>query len=54
MNPPEDKKNCPEQSRRVIPKLRFPEFKDSGEWEEKTLGEVLIKNSIKNKDLNIP
>ena len=26
-----------------VPKLRFPEFKDSGEWEEKKLGEVTIK-----------
>ena len=24
----------------LIPKLRFPEFRDSGEWEEKTLGAV--------------
>ncbi|HRU69064.1 MAG TPA: restriction endonuclease subunit S [Bacteroidia bacterium] len=24
----------------TVPKLRFPEFKDSGEWEEKKLGEV--------------
>ncbi len=24
----------------LIPKLRFPEFKDEGEWEEKKLGEV--------------
>ncbi|MFN8968223.1 MAG: restriction endonuclease subunit S, partial [Pseudanabaena sp.] len=23
-----------------VPKLRFPEFRDSGEWEEKKLGEV--------------
>ena len=23
-----------------VPKLRFPEFKDSGEWEEKQLGEI--------------
>ena len=23
-----------------VPKLRFPEFKDSGEWEEKKLGEI--------------
>lgn len=25
---------------KLIPKLRFPEFKDSGEWEEKKLGEI--------------
>jgi len=29
----------PQQGEKV-PKLRFPEFADSGEWEEKTLGEV--------------
>jgi type I restriction enzyme S subunit len=23
-----------------VPKLRFPEFRDAGEWEEKPLGEV--------------
>ncbi|MBP8992721.1 MAG: restriction endonuclease subunit S [Bacteroidales bacterium] len=35
---------------KLIPELRFPEFKDSGEWDVKTLGEVLIKNSKKNKN----
>ena len=24
----------------TIPKLRFPEFRDSGEWKEKPLGEI--------------
>ena len=24
----------------IMPKLRFPEFRDAGEWEEKTLGEI--------------
>ncbi len=24
-----------------VPRLRFPEFVDSGEWEEKKLGEIL-------------
>jgi len=24
----------------LVPKLRFPEFQDEGEWEEKTLGEI--------------
>lgn len=28
----------------TVPKLRFAEFKDSGEWEEKTLGDALIKH----------
>ncbi|WP_026904855.1 restriction endonuclease subunit S [Pedobacter glucosidilyticus] len=26
--------------REKVPKLRFPEFKDSGDWEERTLGEI--------------
>ena len=34
-------------NKRLIPKLRFKGFE--GEWEEKRLGEVLIKNSTKNK-----
>ena len=25
----------------TLPKLRFPEFRDAGEWEEKTLGEIV-------------
>jgi type I restriction enzyme, S subunit len=33
-----------------VPKLRFPEFKNDGEWEANNLKEILIKNSIKNKD----
>lgn len=28
------------QKRGLIPKLRFPEFRDAGEWEEKQVGEV--------------
>lgn len=32
------------QEGETVPKLRFPEFKDSGEWVEKKLGEVLLKN----------
>jgi len=28
------------QQNKLIPKLRFPEFKDSGEWEEKKLGDI--------------
>ncbi len=38
------------KSKKILPELRFPEFKDSGEWDVKTLGEVLIKNSKKNKN----
>jgi type I restriction enzyme S subunit len=25
----------------TVPKLRFPEFRDAGEWEEKPLGELI-------------
>ena len=25
----------------ALPKLRFPEFRDAGEWEETTLGEIV-------------
>lgn len=32
-----------------IQKLRFPEFRNEKEWEEKKLGEVAIRYSIKNK-----
>ncbi len=28
----------------TVPKLRFAEFRDSGEWEEKALGECLLKH----------
>ncbi len=30
----------PEKKKHVVPRLRFPEFSDSGEWEVKRLGEV--------------
>ena len=33
-----------------IPKFRFPEFINNEVWEDKFLKEVLIKNSLKNKD----
>lgn len=33
-----------------IPKFRFPEFINNEVWEDKFLREVLIKNSLKNKD----
>ncbi len=35
-----------------IPKLRFPEFVDSGEWEEKKLGEIFERVTRKNKENN--
>lgn len=39
----------------TVPKLRFPEFQDSGEWEEKKLGEIYefkITNSFSRDMLN--
>ncbi len=35
----------------TVPKLRFPEFRESGEWEEKTLGDVAI--NLDNKRVPI-
>jgi len=36
----------------LVPKLRFPEFRDAGEWKKKSLGEVFIEKPrpIKTKD----
>jgi len=31
----------PEKKKHVVPRLRFPKFSDSGEWEVKRLGEVI-------------
>ncbi|MBD2151246.1 restriction endonuclease subunit S [Pseudanabaena sp. FACHB-1277] len=33
-----------------VPKLRFPEFRDAGEWEEKNLGDVTYKTDKRNKE----
>lgn len=35
---------------KLIPKLRFPEFIDDGEWEEKLLRELASRVLLKNKD----
>lgn len=35
----------PQEGERV-PKFRFPEFENDGEWEEKKLGEILIKHRL--------
>lgn len=40
-NKTEDKTMKPVARRPLVPKLRFPEFQDAGEWEEKKLGEVI-------------
>jgi type I restriction enzyme S subunit len=37
----------------TTPKLRFPEFKDSGAWEEKPLGEIVKRTISKNKDVSV-
>ena len=35
---------------KTVPEWRFPEFMNSGDWEENNLKKVLIKNSMKNKN----
>jgi len=35
---------------KTVPEWRFPEFINSGDWEENSLKKVLIKNSMKNKN----
>lgn len=37
---PPAKGECREAARGLVPKLRFPEFQDGGEWEKKTLGNI--------------
>ncbi|EAY30980.1 restriction endonuclease subunit S [Microscilla marina] len=34
----------------LVPTLRFPEFEEDGEWEEKRLGDITILVSKRNKD----
>lgn len=36
-----------------VPKLRFPEFRDMGAWEVKTLGEVAKRITRRNKDIAV-
>jgi type I restriction enzyme S subunit len=35
---------------RLVPEHRFPEFKDAGAWDEKTLGDITYKTDKKNKE----
>ncbi|MBW7914200.1 MAG: restriction endonuclease subunit S [Taibaiella sp.] len=35
-----------EQKNKLVPALRFPEFKDNGVWEEKELGEILVEGRL--------
>ncbi|QUV79953.1 restriction endonuclease subunit S [Chloracidobacterium thermophilum] len=45
----------PEQKKAVVPRLRFPEFRDAGPWEVKRLGEVvLIANGLSVVQNNEP
>ena len=37
----------------TVPKLRFPEFQNAGEWEEKKLGEVFTRITTKNAENNL-
>jgi len=41
-----------ETKNKLVPRLRFPEFKDAGEWEVKRVGEVLIESKIPSKTSN--
>ena len=46
-------KGTMEQKNKLIPELRFPEFLNDGEWEEKKLGEVAnIKRGAASNNLN--
>lgn len=38
----------PETKKGVVPRLRFPEFRDAGPWEVKRLGEVLTEHKLKS------
>lgn len=44
----EDKKVKPAGKRPLVPKLRFPEFRDAGEWEVKPLRELAKRCTLKN------
>ena len=36
-------------AKKLVTKLRFPEFRDAEEWEEHTLGDITYKVGKKNK-----
>jgi len=42
----------PEQKKAVVPRLRFPEFRDAGPWEVKRLGEVAEVNAAGDLDFS--
>lgn len=40
-----------QERKRLVPKLRFPEFRDSGEWEIRQLSEFISeRNQLAGKD----
>ncbi len=41
------------KEKKLIPKLRFPDFKNNGEWKEKALGNLAKRIILKNKDARI-
>jgi type I restriction enzyme S subunit len=45
----------PEQKKAVVPRLRFPEFRDAGPWEVKRLGDVLdVRNMRRTASPEVP
>ncbi|HMO16850.1 MAG TPA: restriction endonuclease subunit S [Oligoflexia bacterium] len=45
----EMKKEKKKEGAGLVPRLRFPEFRDAGEWEEKRLGDVCLINPARNE-----
>jgi len=41
------------KNKKILPELRFPEFSDNSDWEEKTLEELASRVILKNKDSGI-
>ena len=42
----------PEKKKPVVPRLRFPEFRDAGPWEVKRLGEIAVRVTYRNSARN--
>ena len=47
-NKTEEKKMKPAAKRDLVPKLRFPEFRDAGGWKERTFSDVLTEHGQKS------
>jgi len=43
----------PEQKKAVVPRLRFPEFRDAGPWEVKPLYDLAVRLTERNKSLAV-